>query len=106
MLPKASDLGPAANTRVYATDRPRGARGPHHEPADVPVPVAGGGALPAHAADVRLAGRRHQPAPPAEHQVTRLHIHMGSDGFSSILGIILPSIRLDNRRNTAYESTI
>lgn len=76
--------GPAANTCVYATDRPRGARGPHHEPADVPVPVAGGGPLPAHAADVRVAGRRHQPAPPAEHQVTRLHTHMGSDAVSSI----------------------
>lgn len=51
------------------SDRPRGARGAHHEPADVPVPVAGGGALPTHAADVRVAGRRHQPTSAAEHQV-------------------------------------
>lgn len=60
---------------MFCVDCSRGARGAHHQPADVLIPVAGGGALPADAADVRLAGHRHQPTPAAEHQVWSTHIN-------------------------------
>lgn len=59
----------ATTSTHLLADNTSGARGPHHEPANVLVPVAGRGAIPTDAPDVRMAGSCHQPAPPAEYQV-------------------------------------